>query len=192
MLLSVRINGKADSLFIGDIHSSLDSYCLNFKTFVLLAVYWSIWTSFNADIKVQKKNEASTMLNNVFNPFYSLLHNCCSSSASSFAAFFFIRHINFNFILNSKCNFNRNFNFHFSSVCSSIFIARSSSISVQIYWPLKYLTVHMQENMNIEDWQIQIKSNRTLVCMKQIFHTGSSWTDVWFNDSVIFCSIYAT
>ena len=47
----------------------IDNDCINFKTFVFLAVYWSIWTSsYNTDIKVQNfKNGASTMLNNVFN-----------------------------------------------------------------------------------------------------------------------------
>ena len=48
----------------------LDSDCINFKTFVFLAVYWSIWTSsYNTDIKVQQFffNGASTMLNNFFN-----------------------------------------------------------------------------------------------------------------------------
>ena len=46
----------------------LDSDLINFKTFVFLAVYWSIWTSwYNADIKVQPfLNGASTILNNVF------------------------------------------------------------------------------------------------------------------------------
>ena len=50
-------------------HRYLDSECMNFKTFVFLAVYWSIWTSsYNTDIKGQQfLNGASTMLNNVFN-----------------------------------------------------------------------------------------------------------------------------
>ena len=52
-------------------HRYLDSDRIHFKTFVFLAVYWSIWTSsYNTDIKVQQLffNGASTMLNNVFNP----------------------------------------------------------------------------------------------------------------------------
>ena len=50
-------------------HRYIDSDGINFKTFVFLAVYWSIWTSsYNTDIiKVQQFfNGASTMLNNVF------------------------------------------------------------------------------------------------------------------------------
>ena len=36
--------------------SNLDRDCINFKTFIFLAVYWSIWTSsYNTDIKVLKK-----------------------------------------------------------------------------------------------------------------------------------------
>ena len=48
----------------------LDRDRINVKTFVFLAVYWSIWTSsYNTQIKVQQFfNGASTMLNNVFNP----------------------------------------------------------------------------------------------------------------------------
>ena len=50
-------------------HRYLDRDRIHFKTFVFLAVLWSIWTSsYNTDIKVQQ-NGASTMLNNVFNPF---------------------------------------------------------------------------------------------------------------------------
>ena len=50
-------------------HRYLDNDLINIKTFVLLAVYWSIWTSsYNADIKVQQfLNGASTMLNNASN-----------------------------------------------------------------------------------------------------------------------------
>ena len=38
----VRINGEPDHLFSD---KYLDSDRINFKTFVFLAVYWSIWTS---------------------------------------------------------------------------------------------------------------------------------------------------
>ena len=51
-------------------HRYLNSDCINFKTFVFLAVYWSIWTSsYNTDIKVQQFfiGALTTMLNNVFN-----------------------------------------------------------------------------------------------------------------------------
>ena len=36
-------------------HKYLGTVCINFKTIVFLAVYWSIWTSsYNTDIRVQK------------------------------------------------------------------------------------------------------------------------------------------
>ena len=60
----VRINGKPVYFVVIPNHRYLDSDCTNFKTFVFLAVYWSIWTSsYNTDIKVRKKNKRS--LNNV-------------------------------------------------------------------------------------------------------------------------------
>ena len=69
----VRINHKPDSSLLGDIQSwviwFLDSDCIDFKTFVFLVVYWSIWTLlYNTDIKFLNfySNGASTMLNNVF------------------------------------------------------------------------------------------------------------------------------
>ena len=50
-------------------HRYLERDCINFKTFVFLAVYWSSWTSsYNTHIKSIKKklNGASTIINNVF------------------------------------------------------------------------------------------------------------------------------
>ena len=77
-------------------HRYLDSDGINFKTFVFLAVYWSIKTSScNTDIEVEFffKMEASTMLNNVFNAnghnkkkskwsFIFGISSCCSASLS--------------------------------------------------------------------------------------------------------------
>ena len=52
----VRINRKFDGLLNGDFsHRYLDSDCINFKSFVFRAIYWSIWTWLhNTDIKVQQ------------------------------------------------------------------------------------------------------------------------------------------
>ena len=51
-------------------HRFLDSDCINFKTFALLAVYWPFRTSsYNTNIKAQQFfwTWSSTMLNNVYN-----------------------------------------------------------------------------------------------------------------------------
>ena len=55
---SVEINQKPNSLLNGDVfsrHLLIVKFSINFKSFVFLAVYWSIWTSLNnTDIKVQQ------------------------------------------------------------------------------------------------------------------------------------------
>ena len=73
----VRINGEADRLFSDDIQSYryLGNDRINIKTFVFLAVYWSIWTSsYNTYINVHQfmLNGASTMLDNVFNEIFPI------------------------------------------------------------------------------------------------------------------------
>ena len=51
----VRINGKPVYSMVIFSHRYIDSDHINFKTFVFLAVYWSIWTSsYYTDIKVQQ------------------------------------------------------------------------------------------------------------------------------------------
>ena len=53
----VRINGQLQTVYsvVMFSHRYLDRDHINFKTFVFLAVYWSIWTSsYNTDIKVQQ------------------------------------------------------------------------------------------------------------------------------------------
>ena len=62
----IRINAKPDRLFS---HRDLHSDRIHFKTFVLLAVYWSIWTSswHRHQSSAIFLTAASTMLNNVFN-----------------------------------------------------------------------------------------------------------------------------
>ena len=73
----VRINCEPDRLFS---HRFLDSDCIHFKTFVFLAVYWPVWTSYYTT-QTSKFNNflngASTMLNNVFNPSVPFLWLCC-------------------------------------------------------------------------------------------------------------------
>ena len=84
-LLCSRINHKSDGLFNGDIHHRyLDSDCIIFKTFVFLAVYWSIWTSSYNRHKswTVLYDQASTMLKNVFN--YCVCHIFCVQIFSRF------------------------------------------------------------------------------------------------------------